>query len=644
MPIDVNQGFGDSKEKLKSFKSFNAAKGAINSAKDKANNIYQDNLKKTQTSLNKVNKKVDNAQEKINEAKNKVKSTFDELFELFGSSRGAGSATNNYLTKKFSRIVQEIKPKIFEIFTQEVITSLGCSEEQTYGPQTFYIKVSTVDLFKMLVTDPTTITGKVMYEKENFTAQSTTITPRPTNKLLYNLIQNEGQSMNSLYSSQYKGISTNALFDITYTTSDNNNNQGSFFRVELLQRVPGTPNRIKDFIIDYYKTVDMIDFNSFVAKLIDAITNIVSVEVGYGSATLDNQNKFGIFVQRILGLCFDNDEEISISGLAKTPEVDNIDETFFELSDVDLRNIESQTQLTRSGVIEFESCDNVKLPITNTEYALEIIANVNGTNISSSIENVLDSLVNDPRWQLQIPFPNSLKLSINTDIIKTFPRAVIGAILSPKILLGFIMMLKALGVLYDESIIGIENFFKQNKKLVVGLVSRIGAIFLKALFDEIAKDVLALAKSIIRDIANEKAQTVLSAINNLIGLAVAIATAIQDFRKCRSLIQTLLQLFNLRLPTSAQIIPTPILALADVLPGASANRAWMNYISNLQRVGINTGPYPDGSPNLGLIADFCLISGMYQERDENGKVEVFIPPLAAGVFVTQPARASGKYF
>ena len=127
-------------------------------------------------------------------------------------------------------------------------------------------------------------------------------------------------------------------------------------------------------------------------------------------------------------------------------------------------------------------------------------------------------------------------------------------------------------------------------------------------------------------------------------MAVAIATAIQDFRKCRSLIQTLLQLFNLRLPTSAQIIPTPILALADVLPGASANRAWMNYISNLQRVGINTGPYPDGSPNLGLIADFCLISGMYQERDENGKVEVFIPPLAAGVFVTQPARASGKYF
>ena len=51
MPIDVNQGFGDSKEKLKSFKSFNSAKGAINSAKDKANNIYQDNLKKTQTSL-----------------------------------------------------------------------------------------------------------------------------------------------------------------------------------------------------------------------------------------------------------------------------------------------------------------------------------------------------------------------------------------------------------------------------------------------------------------------------------------------------------------------------------------------------------------------------------------------------------------
>jgi hypothetical protein len=314
------------------------------------------------------------------------------------------------------------------------------------------------------------------------------------------------------------------------------------------------------------------------------------------------------------------------------------------LSDVDLRNIEQETQLTRSGFVELESCDNIRLPITDTQYALEIMSNVDGSNISQSINNILDSLVNDPRWQLQIPFPNSVKLSINTDIIKTFPKAVVGALLSPKILLGFILMLKSLGVMFDDSITGIQNFFKQNKKLMIGLVSRIGEIFLKALFDEIARDVLALAKSIIKDIANERAQTVLSAINNLVGLAVAIATAIRDFRKCRSLIQTLLQLFNLRLPTSSQIIPTPILALADVLPGASANRAWMNYIQNLQRVGINTGPYSNGSPNLGLIADFCLISGMHQERDENGKVEIFIPPLAAGMFVTQPARASGKYF
>jgi hypothetical protein len=644
MPIDVNQGFNDSKEKLKSFKSFNAAKSSINNAKDKANDLYQQNLQKTQTALNKVNKKVDNAEQKINEAKNKVKSTFDELFELFGSSRGAGSATNNYLTKKFSRIVQEIKPKIFEIFTQEVITSLGCSEEQTYGPQSLYIKVSSIDLFKMLVTDPNSITGKVMYEKDVLDNFSVSLSPRPTNKLLYDLISHQGQSMNTLYNTKYKGVSGNDLFDITYVTYDNNNNQGSFFKIDLVDRIPGTPNRIKDFIIDYYKTVDMIDFNSFVAKLIDAITNVVSVEVGYGTAQLDDKSKFGLIVQRVLGLCFDNDEEISISGLAKTPEVDNIDESFFELSDVDLRNIEQETQLTRSGFVEFESCDNIRLPITDTQYALEIMSNVDGSNIGQSINNILDSLVNDPRWQLQIPFPNSVKLSINTDIIKTFPRAVIGALLSPKILLGFILMLKSLGVMFDDTITGIQNFFKQNKKLMIGLVSRIGEIFLKALFNEIAKDVLALAKSIIKDIANERAQTVLSAINNLVGLAVAIATAIQDFRKCRSLIQTLLQLFNLRLPTSAQIIPTPILALADVLPGASANRAWMNYIQNLQRVGINTGPYSNGSPNLGLIADFCLISGMYQERDENGKVEVFIPPLATGVFVTQPARASGKYF
>ena len=643
MVIDISNSFDESREKLKTFKSFNQVKSAYKKATSLKGDITQSANDKTKTALDKVNKLRGDSQKKINDAKNKLTS-FDQLLDLIVSTKGAGNSTNTYLKKKLVKAIQEIKPKIFEILIEAIVSSLGCSQEQEFNPGIYYIKVSSVDIQKLLITSPTSTVGKCVYEKSDFNTSTQFAIPRSTNKMLYSLIENPGVPLSTLYSSQYQGLSTNDLFDVEYTTVDDNNNQGYFFKVTVLSRPANNPNRVTDFLVDYYKTIDMMDYNNFVNQLIDSISGIFSVQVGFGSSTIDDRNKMGLFIQRILGLCFDSDEEIDVSGLAKYPELDNSNEDFFELTDVERRDIDEKTELTQRGVVQFESCDSIILPITDTGYVSNIISNVGENNIESSIDSVLDSLINDERWSSTFPFPDQLKLNLDTDLIKNFPRSVVAALLTPKILLGFVIMSKCLGVTYDDTVPGIENFFKQNKKLVQQLISKIGAIFVRVLFNEIAKDVLRLAKTIIKDIANERAQSVLIAINSLVNAAVLIAQTIDDFRKCRSLIQTLLQLFNLRLPFNSQILPTPILALSNFAPGASANRAFLNHIGQLQKAGIPTGPNTDGSPNLMLISDFCAMQGMYKERDENGKVEVFLPSLLIAQSGTLPSRASGKYF
>jgi hypothetical protein len=643
MVIDISNSFDDSREKLKSFKSFNQVKSAYKKATSLKGNITESANSKTKTALDKINKLEGNIQKKINDAKNNSTS-FDQLLDLIVSTKGAGNSTNSYLKKKLVKVVQEIKPKIFEILIESIISSLGCSQEQEFNPGDYYIKVSSVDIQKLLITSPSSTVGKCAYEKIDFSNTTQFAIPRSTNKMMYSLIQSPGIPLSVLYSGQYRGLSNGDLFDIEYTNVDDLNNQGYFFKVTVLSRPNGNPNRVTDFLVDYYKTIDIMDYNNFVNQLIDLVFSIFSVEVGFGSKTIDDRNKMGIFIQRILGLCFDSDEEIDVGGQAKYPELDNSNEDFFEVTGIEQRDIDEKTELTQRGVVQFASCDNVILPVTNTEYVSDIISNVDENNIDSSIDNILDSLVNDERWSLTFPFPNQLKLNLDTDLIKNFPKAVVSALLTPKLLLGFVIMSKCLGVMYDDTVLGIENFFKQNKKFVERLISNIGAIFVKVLFDEIAKDVLRLAKTIIKDIANERAQTVLRAINSLVNAAVLIAQTIDDFRKCRSLIQTLLQLFNLRLPFNSQILPTPILALSNFAPGASANRAFLNHIEQLQKAGIPTGPNTDGSPNLMLISDFCAMQGMYKERDENGKVEIFIPSLLVAQAGTLPSRASGKYF
>ena len=68
-------------------------------------------------------------------------------------------------------------------------------------------------------------------------------------------------------------------------------------------------------------------------------------------------------LQRILGLCFDSTKEIDVSGIAKLSVLDNIDESFFELTSNDLRTIENNLDNIQRGVTEFTDCDNVKLPL-----------------------------------------------------------------------------------------------------------------------------------------------------------------------------------------------------------------------------------------------------------------------------------------
>jgi hypothetical protein len=71
-------------------------------------------------------------------------------------------------------------------------------------------------------------------------------------------------------------------------------------------------------------------------------------------------------------------------------------------------------------------------------------------------------------------------------------------------------------------------------------------------------------------------------------------------------------------------IPPPLRAFAAALPGYSPNRAFISNIEFMQRMGLPTGPLPDGSPNLGLQAAFAQIKGQDVEQKENGKLEAVV--------------------
>jgi hypothetical protein len=96
---------------------------------------------------------------------------------------------------------------------------------------------------------------------------------------------------------------------------------------------------------------------------------------------------------------------------------------------------------------------------------------------------------------------------------------------------------------------------------------------------------------------------------------------IDDYRKCKSLINNILLLLKTIFGRPDGSIPQPLLLLTQFLPGYSPERSTINTIELLQSVGIPTGPLPDGSPNLMGIYSLMNHRGADSEDAENSKVE-----------------------
>jgi hypothetical protein len=313
--------------------------------------------------------------------------------------------------------------------------------------------------------------------------------------------------------------------------------------------------------------------------------------------------------------------------------------------------------------MEFEDCDNVKLPV-DVETLIDELIKFRDTVDSQtpeqqvkSIGNVLDTLYQNPDWQAFLPTNFNLEVAVNKEIIKQIPLAVASAVLSPKVLFPIFILLQVVegqarntynqAVTSVNTIIqsgnttlgGVDNiinngvdFLKVFKSFNIQLVSRIGAIFLETLYEILKRDILNLISSVIVDISKSALLKKYAIILRLVQILLILSQLIDDYRRCKSLIANILLLLKTIFGRPNGRIPMPLLFLTQFLPGTSPERSTINTIELLQSVGIPTGTLPDGSPNLMGVYNLMTHKGADKEEAENGKIEgmTIVPPFAGG--------------
>ena len=64
------------------------------------------------------------------------------------------------------------------------------------------------------------------------------------------------------------------------------------------------------------------------------LSGAISIKLKNDDKKISDLSAFQLLMQRMLGLCFDGRTEIDVSGNAKVSPSDNVDESFFELSNL----------------------------------------------------------------------------------------------------------------------------------------------------------------------------------------------------------------------------------------------------------------------------------------------------------------------
>lgn len=649
MGIDLREDYDFLTSRIKAIDTYNEVSRSTNDLTNQQQSSLDKNQELTLSPLSNLSEQRKRYQRQVDTQLTRLLD-IDKMLPEDRFTGKTSSSISSFVKDSFSEALDEIKSRIPQIITDEMLKELGCSQEQTYdvatlNQQGIYIPIESIDLWGYLKEAPDSTFGKLFYEKDPVVVQDY---PFSMNREIYKRIANPGLSYFNQYSKNYEGKSKQQIFDFTFVNQDGLGNTGNFLQVRLFNR-QNSKNLVGEFISDYLNSIEIVDTKNIYLQLFEYLFGAISIELKSGVGQIENTLYFQRILQRILGLCFDSAEEIDVSGIAKVAPLDGVDESFYELTDVDLRIIDSQISNIKQGVFEFVECTTIKQPFNTNEVfnTLSQILLVDETNtaentsiLNQTIQSIKDKTLG-PSFELGI--------TIDENVINNFPQALYSAVISPKVLLPMMTMVKALEAVQNNinasvlnEVYDLQTFMRKFKRFNIEVVSRIGAEFTEILTDIVTRDITKLTRKIKNNLRSEANKKKLLQTKSLLALGVIFTKIIPDYRKCKSVVDHIIEIIELSLTNTRFDTPQSALIFAPLRPGFSDTRAMIEVIEKFQEVGIPTGPMPDGSPNLWLQSIKLQIEGVEAERTKNSKTQQLIPSLKVSpTYFTFPQRNSG---
>jgi len=626
----------DAKNKLKS--RIEAIKKINDDPKDIVDNLYDKYMKdlpstdklygkKVGDFLSDRKKRIDNKQDifgEIMEIANSVLNSNTKKpdktvpTKLFSTSRlkfHAQNATHKTLDKSKDIILDNVK-KIF--FASDGI----CGTNQTLPITPVILKPKEFDILNVLTVDPTSATGKIVYESTNSSTKTKVNT--------------------ELYSSFSSGLfemssgSGDSLFDMTWSDSSQ----------EWTVTGLNSSGNVESFLNSYYSSVELPDITHIIKT-----SMLMTINSGESSPLFDKGlNDVNRLLKKLCAICGTPTDRNQLSNQNAVDLFDENDqdlESYFDFDDVEGIDLDDEDARYRK-VLRFTDCNNFEVPVNQTMLE-DFIYLAYKKNPNDLVDSTLNRVAADAFAQSDSSIP---ELQFNLNILNLFilnlPKALMMSALTPKIFLPIVLIYKLFKSGASQAIEGAKVLMKNLRKLFNGIISDLYWLFIREFWKLIKVDLIAFVLKIVKKILKNKYKRYVLILTALIAILTKILE--DGIDNCFAIFTTILNAIqgamNMPAPLS---VPGILLGLSDKLPGYSQDRAYLNIVERLENMGISIGPVFGEPNNLPTIVK-SIIDGNTEELDTNSFVKVsnseIIIPTPVGPVIIPPGilNSAGKIF
>lgn len=621
----------DTKNKLKS--KIEAIKRINDDPKEAVDNLYDKYLKDLPTTDQLFGKKLDDFLEKRRKSKDNKSNIFSDIMEITDSILSGNSSLDKNRKpipeKLFSKnrlkyhaqtaadkTLMQSKEIILDTVKEHFFASDGiCGTNQTIGVDSLNIKPNEFDFLNVLTVDPSSATGKIVYEPETGSTGSKV----KVNTELYN-------SFDDPSGFDMRTASGDSILEMFW---DAGNQQWNISGLTV------NFDTAETFLNNYYSSIELPDIQHIVKT-----SMLMTIQSGESHPLFDKGlNNLNRLLNKLMAICGTPTKRNELSNQNAVDLFDENDEDvelYFNFDDVEGIDIDDEDAKFRK-VLKFKDCDNFEVPV-NKNMMEDFVYLGYKKNLNDLVDSTLNRTATDAFSKSDSSIPQ-LQFSLNllNLFILNLPKALLMSALSPKIFLPIVILYKIFKAGINQ-VLDVLNTMKELSKLFWSIIKKLFWLFIREFWKLIKVDLIAFVIKLVKKILKNKYKRYVVIITALIALLTKLLE--EGIEDCFTIFNVILTTLQNALSIGAPIsIPGILLGLSDKLPGYSQDRAQLNIMERLENAGISLGPIFGEDNNLPTIIK-SIIDGNTEELDTNSFIKVtnkeIIVPTPVGPLVIPP--------